>query len=87
MKKIFIIELDVPDSATTTDAKDYLMTAIKSECGCRDTSDPMFRLHRQSIKIKSICSFSKWFDDNRQKLIDVPVQDAAEILYNDFFGV
>jgi hypothetical protein len=87
MKKNYLIKLTVPDNATASDVIDYLKTAIKSDCGCRSPEDPMFHLNRESVTIKKVESYSKWFDKNRQRLIDASVQDAAVMLYNDFLEI
>jgi hypothetical protein len=96
-KKIYAVELQVPEGACDDDVKDYLGTAIKTECGCRNPEeDPMYNLNRNSVKIMSFVkrgriaclpTFQQWFDDNRSKLVDASPQDAALIMYDDLITI
>ena len=52
MKKKYVVELEIPEGACSDDAKDYIETAVKAECGCRNPEeDPMYNLKRNSVGI------------------------------------
>ena len=97
MKKKYVVELEIPEGACSDDAKDYIETAVKAECGCRNPEeDPMYNLKRNSVKVlnyvkrgRMAClpTFEQWFDDNRSKLVDTNSVDAALLMYNDLLEI
>lgn len=96
-KNIYAVELQVPEGACDEDVKQYLETAIKTECGCRNPDeDPMYNLNRNSVKIKNFVkrgriaclpTYQQWFDDNRSKLLDTTPQDAALLMYESLLTI
>lgn len=51
-KVLFQGEFLLPDGADAADCVEYIVSALKSECGARMPEDPMSEFNRSSIHVK-----------------------------------
>jgi len=53
MTRIALVEviMEMPPGSTAADIREYVISALKTECGMRHPDDPMSNLNRDSIDV------------------------------------